>query len=274
MLEELPSPELPQAKPVIGWPGGKGKLLKHLLPLVPEHDTYVEVFGGGVALFCAKTPSDVEVINDINGDLVSFYRVVKYHLDSLLDELDLVLNSRRDFLDYGAQVGLTDIQRAARWYIRNRLSFGGMGVSFGTSKISPMGSRAQRLIAIRALNRRLDRTCVEQLPWDRLMANFDHAGAFFFVDPPYLDAGGAAYAGWSEHELARFCARLKSLKGKWLFTFQDCPQVRAEMAGYRIRSLVRANGIGNRGGKRGRVYREVIITSEPAEGAARKAKAA
>jgi DNA adenine methylase len=74
---------LPRARPVIGWAGGKGRLLKYLLPLIPPHTTYCEVFGGGRALFCAKIPSPVEIINDINGDLVSFYRCCKYHLDPL-----------------------------------------------------------------------------------------------------------------------------------------------------------------------------------------------
>ena len=116
-----------RARPVIAWPGGKTRMLKHLLPLIPPHTLYCEVFGGGLALLLAKSQSEVEVINDINGDLVSFYRTCKYHLDPLLDELDLVTNSRQDFQDYLAQPGLTEIQRAARWFIRNKLSFGGMG---------------------------------------------------------------------------------------------------------------------------------------------------
>ncbi|MBI5770830.1 MAG: DNA adenine methylase [Verrucomicrobia bacterium] len=262
MFDDAPEPQLPKVRPVIGWPGGKGKLLKHLLPHVPEHTQYCEVFGGGLALLLAKPRSDIEVVNDINGDLVQFYRCCKYHLDALLDELDLVLNSRRDFEDYGAQPGLTDIQRASRWFIRNRLSFAGMGAHFAISRKQPLGSRAQRLLAIRSLNRRLDRTTIEQRPWPYILDAYDSTETFFFFDPPYLDSGGAAYAGWSEHELARFCARVAKLRGQWLFTFQDCQQVRDLMAGHQIRGIVRANGIGNNNGRTGRKYREVLITSE------------
>src|SRR5581483_8201750 len=109
MLDHRTDPEdLPGPRPVISWPGGKGKLLKHIMPLIPPHTCYVEVFGGGLAVFLAKKPSHLEVINDINRDLNVFYRCCKYHLDPMLDELDFVLNSRRDFEDFGAQRGLTD----------------------------------------------------------------------------------------------------------------------------------------------------------------------
>ncbi|MBI5771913.1 MAG: DNA adenine methylase [Verrucomicrobia bacterium] len=261
---EEPEPELPRVRPVIGWPGGKTRMLSHLLPLIPEHTCYCEVFGGGLAVFLAKPESRVEVINDINGELVAFYRYCKFHLEPLLDEIDLVLNARQELRDYLAQPGLTELQRAARWFIRNRISFGGMGGDFAVSRLQPLGSRVQRQLAIRALNRRLDRTAVENISWEKCLAIYDAPGTCFFLDPPYLDSGGRAYAGWSEHELAQFAAAVTRLQGKWIVTYQDCDQVRAAFAGYRIQAIERANGIGNNGGKRGRVYREVIITPEAA----------
>lgn len=255
---------LPAPRPIVGWAGGKGRLIKYLLPLVPkDHTLYCEVFFGGGALFFAKTASHVEVINDIHRDLVSLYRCVKYHLNALLDELEMVPNSRRDFEDYGKQPGLTDIQRAARWLLRNKLSFGGHGKNFAIFRSHPPASRSQRLIAIQALNRRLDKAIIEERPWDQIVAAYDSPETFFFFDPPYPEDGGQIYSGWSEHELARFCLTLPKLKGRWLFTFKDCKQVRDLMAGYRIKSITRANGIGNNGKVRaGRKYREVIITSD------------
>lgn len=251
---------LPAARPVIGWAGGKTRLLKHLLPLIPEHTLYCEVFGGGLALFCAKQPSHAEAINDINGDLVSFYRCCKYHLDPLLDELDLVLNSRQDFEDYCQQPGLTEIQRAARWFIRNKLSFGGQGRHYAISRTRPLSSRNQRMVAIRALSHRLDHTSIEHLTWSKLLDAYDAETTFFFLDPPYLDAGGKNYDGWSVDELTSFCARIQTLKGRWLLTFQDCEQVRQLLKGRPVKSIDRANGIGNNGRQRtGRRYQEVII---------------
>ncbi len=275
MFDEPTEPQLPDARPVFSRPGGKTRLLKHLLPLIPEHTCYCEAFFGGGALFFAKPPSRHEVINDIDRDLVAFMRNAKLHRDALLDEMDLVLNARLEFEDYVAQPGLTEIQRAARWFIRNRLSFGGLGATFAITRTSPLPSRAQRQIAIQSLSRRLDRTTIEHRSWEKIFASYDHAETFFFLDPPYLDGGGAAYAGWSEHELARFCAAVQRLRGAWVFTFQECDQVRDLMAGFQITAVARANGIGNRGGKKGRTYREVIITSERDEfTAARKARGA
>lgn len=250
------------ARPVISWPGGKTRMLKYLLPLIPAHTLYVEVFGGGLAMLLAKPESEVEVINDFNGELISFYRVCKYHLDALLDELDLVMNSRQESEDYLAQPGLTEIQRSARWFIRNKLSFGGMGRTFGVARACPLSSRVKRLTAIRSLSQRFDHVTIENLSWEKCLALYDSPDALFFLDPPYLDAGGTAYDGWSEHELARFCAAVKALQGRWIVTFQDCPQIRAQLAGYRLQEITRANGIGNNGKTRtGRLYREVIISS-------------
>lgn len=211
-------------------------------------------------MFCAKPPSPAETINDINGDLVSFYRCCKYHLDPLLDELDLVLNSRQDFEDYCKQPGLTEIQRAARWFIRNKLSFGGQGTSFAIQRTQPLSSRAQRLLAIRALSHRLDRTTIEHREWQYILDTYDAPATLFFLDPPYLDDGGKNYAGWSEATLALFCARVRKLRGRWIFTFQDCREVRREMAKYPIKPVARPKGIDNRRGTPG-TYREVIITS-------------
>ncbi len=275
MFDEPTESQLPRARPVFSRPGGKTRMLKHILPLIPEHTAYCEPFFGGGAVFFAKQPSRHEVINDIDRNLVAFMRNARLHTEALLDEMDLVLNAREEFEDYIARPGLTEIQRAARWFIRNRLSFGGMGSTFAITRTQALPSRAQRQIAIQSMSRRLDRTTIENRSWEKILQSYDHAETFFFLDPPYLDGAGDAYAGWSEHELQRFCEQVKNLRGAWLFTFQECEQVRDLMSGYQLVAIARANGIGNRGGKKGRTYREVIITSERDEvTVARKAKGA
>lgn len=263
-LGNTPQPHLPTARPVFSRPGGKTRMLRHILPLIPPHTCYCEVFFGGGAVFFAKPSSPHEVINDIDRTLVAFMRNAKLHRDALLDELELVLNSRQEFEDYLAQPGLTEIQQAARWFTRNRLSFGGMGGTFAITRGQPLTSRAHRLIAIQSLSRRLDRTTIECRPWEKILTSYDHAETFFFLDPPYFDSGGEAYEGWTKSDLERFCARLRELRGSWIFTFQDCAEVRELMAGYPLEPISRANGIGNKGKTKGRVYREVIITNRRA----------
>ncbi len=262
MFDHAPDSPLPHPRPVVSWAGGKQRLVKFLLPLIKPHTCYVEVFGGGMALGLAKPPSQLEVVNDINGDLVSFYRCCKYHLEALQDELDLVLNSRRDFEDYCAQPGLTEIQRAARWFLRNKLSFGGSGTSFAISRSHALTSRAQRMIAIRSLNRRLDRTTIEQRPWEYILKTYDSPETLFFLDPPYPEPG-ATYDGWDELTVERFCSAVKKLHGLWIFTFKDCEQVRDCMSGYTLKTVNRARGIDNKvRGKKAARYQEIIFTSD------------
>jgi len=72
------------ATPIIPWIGGKRRLADRLIPQFPPHECYVEVFAGGAALYFMRPPAPVEVINDVNGELVNLYRVVKNHLEEFV----------------------------------------------------------------------------------------------------------------------------------------------------------------------------------------------
>ncbi|AHF92473.1 DNA methyltransferase [Opitutaceae bacterium TAV5] len=247
-------------RPVIAWPGGKTRLLRHLLPRIPEHRTYCEVFGGGLALFCAKPPSRVEVINDISGRLIAFYRVIKFHLPALLAEIENVPNSRRDFFDYLAQPGLTEIQQVARWYVCQRLSFGGQGRTFAPTRTQGHPLIENRLPALQALSQRLVTVTIENLDWQRFLEIYDYPEAFHFFDPPYFDDGGSAYKEWTEEEFSRFAGRVRTLRGAWLLTYQDCPQARDQFRDCRIIPVSRANTMKNREpARRNLRYRELVI---------------
>jgi phage FluMu protein Com len=115
------------SKPIIPWIGGKRRLAKHIIPQFPEHECYVEPFSGAAAIYFLKQPVKCEVLNDINGELMNLYRVVKYHPDALVAEFRWSLVSRRQFDWYQNQPieQLTDIQRAARFYYLQKLAFGG-----------------------------------------------------------------------------------------------------------------------------------------------------
>jgi DNA adenine methylase len=116
-------------RPAFPWPGGESLASKYIIPHIPPHTCYCERFAGGIAVLLAKEPSKVEVINDINADLVNFYRCVRFHPDELIKEIQWRLASRREFVDLKAQRGLTDIQRAASWFLIQGMSFGGDGNS-------------------------------------------------------------------------------------------------------------------------------------------------
>lgn len=258
-----PTPTPFRVKPAITWPGGKSRLLGKILPLIPKHETYVEPFAGGLAVLLAKPRSKNEVLNDLNGDLVNFYRCVRFHGDVLLTELEFVLNSREEFRDFRAQPGLTDLQRAARWFFRNRTCFGGARMDcFGSSASGggALNSRAARLEAIRQLNVRLDRVSIENLDWVKCLDLYDRAFTFFFLDPPYTACDAGMYGAWTNADVLRLRERLDRLRGRWMVTFNDTPSIRQIFHDCQVKAITRKRGIAIKAGVPAQDYREIIIT--------------
>ncbi len=247
-------------RPVLSWPGGKSRLLKSLLPRIGPHTTYVEPFAGGLALLLAKPRSRAEVVNDLNGDLVSLYRCAQYHLEELCREIDLTIYSRRNVSDYLANRGLTEIQRAARFLMINKLSFGGGMTSYGVTRTSKVKSLAVVPRALRDLSARLDGVSVENLSYERILTLYDAPGTLFFCDPPYVNsAPGKAYEGWTEDHLSAFAQRIRSLQGQWMVTLDDSELTRAAFKGCRIDSVTTRNGCVNKRLKPAATFQELII---------------
>ena len=78
----------PKGHSFSGWLGGKSRLSRTIVEMMPEHKTYVEVFGGAGWVLFKKTPSRAEVINDVNDNLVNLYRILKFHFDAFLAEFE------------------------------------------------------------------------------------------------------------------------------------------------------------------------------------------
>ncbi|MEI8038407.1 MAG: DNA adenine methylase [Verrucomicrobiota bacterium] len=257
-----PMPTANEPKPVFSWQGGKRWLVKELLPMIPPHKMYVELFCGGGALLCAKPKSTAEVINDKNSELVNLYRIVKYHLDALLLELDWSLNSREEFNAFKEQRGLTDIQRAARWFLRMKNGFGGAPDHFGRGRLggsAAHSSKKGRIALLRAFNARLDAVVIENLDWQQCISIYDSKQAVFFCDPPYT-TGKANYGAWTIDDLARFREEgLDQMRGTWILTIDDTPANRGLFRDCDIREFSRANGISHKPGESASIYHELII---------------
>src|SRR5690349_4140510 len=111
-------------KPPLTYYGGKQKLAKHILPLIPKHTLYCEPFFGGGAIFFAKEPSEIEVINDNNGDLINFYKIVQNRFKSLQKEVRATLHSREHHQAAKLVIGypwlFNEVKRAwAIWTLAN-----------------------------------------------------------------------------------------------------------------------------------------------------------
>jgi DNA adenine methylase len=233
--------------------------LKELLPLIPAHRTYCEPFAGGLAVFLAKPKSQVEIINDLNGDLVSLYRCAQWHLEALINEVAMTLQARKNVLEMVDQPGLTELQRAARFLLVNRGSFAGGMTSYGVYKSQAPPSRRAGLEALERLNARLDAVSVENVSYERCLELYDGPETFFFLDPPYLGSGANTYRGWTVPEMTGFASRVRALEGRWVVTVDDSPTTRSLFRGCQIRAVRTRNGSVNQRTHGGTDFGELII---------------
>lgn len=223
------------------WQGGKSKMVRRLCGLLPDHKCYVEVFAGAANLLFAKQPSKVEVLNDINADLINLFRIVRWHPREFVRELDLFLHSRRDFIDYRSQPGLTDIQRAARSWFITKTCFGGKGgtshPAFGYDTTGKAHLRRTAFSLVRRCHRRLNGVHIENLDFADCIRRYDRPHAVFYCDPPYLEASDyIANLDLSDHE--RLAELLQSIKGKFLLSINNHPRIRKLYKGFPMLTVV------------------------------------
>lgn len=230
-----------QSLPIVPWIGGKRRLAKHILPLFPTHTCYVEPFSGAAALYFLKTPSKTEVINDINGELVNLYRVVKHHLEEFVRQFKWALVSRQIYkwLQDTPEETLTDIQRAARFYYLQKQAFGGK-VAEHTFGISTTSAPRFNLLRIEEelsmAHLRLSRTLIEHLDWHKCIERYDRPHTLFYCDPPYWGTEGYGVEFGLENydhmaELAH------SIKGKMIISVNDIPEMRSAFNGLNFQTV-------------------------------------
>nr|WP_226020138.1 DNA adenine methylase [Serratia symbiotica] len=237
------------SNPIVPWVGGKRRMAKHLLPLFPEHKCYVEPFCGGAALLFRKNASKVEVINDVNGELINLYRVVKNHLEEFVRQFKWALSSRQIFeWEKATPVEiLTDIQRAARFYYLQNMAFGAKveGQTFGTATTAPVGINLLRLEEnLSAAHLRLARTTIEHLSWLECIEKYDRPHTLFYLDPPYWGTQGYGVEfGLEQYDAIAKMAR--KIKGSMIISVNDIPEMRQTFSGLNIEAVELKYSIGS-----------------------------
>lgn len=187
---------------VFGWYGGKFSHLDWLLPLLPTCHHYCEPFAGSGAVLLNREPSPVETYNDIDGEVVNFFRVLRDYHEELIRVIALTPFSREEYLRaiYGNTNGISDVERARRFYIKARQTRTGLAqtASLGrwanckdTSRGGMSGVVSRWLGGIDALDdiaQRLIRVQIENRPAVDIIRLYDSSGTLFYCDPPYLHA--------------------------------------------------------------------------------------
>lgn len=214
----------------IRWYGAKGKLAPRIVNLLPAHERYVEVFGGGASVLFAKAPAPVEVYNDVNQDLVRFMRVLadpeqfpQFHRGACLTqysrkEYEFCRDTWRDCQD--------PVERARRWYVLARQSHNGHHGEGWASSISSstcgmadvVNSWIKGLIALPAVHQRLRGVVIECDDFRAILDRYDEPGTLFYLDPPYVLStrrGGPRYkAELSDYDHMQLVERLLQLRAR------------------------------------------------------------
>lgn len=242
----------------ISWIGGKKLLRKKIIEQIPEgYDRYIEVFGGaGWVLFAEERNVQLEVYNDVNGNLVNLFRCVKYHPDALQKELEWILMSREQFFDcvkHNDQSGLTDIQRASRFYCLIKMSFGTDLRSFGVRS-----RNMQKTIEyLQEVSKRLNKVVIENVDFERLIKTYDRPGALFYLDPPYYEAEKYYPDRFQPEDHARLKNVLSSIKGKFVLSYNDCTEIRELYKEFIMIEVERQDNLVTKSNSRR--YKELII---------------
>lgn len=249
----------------MAWVGGKKALRDEILARFPRnYKRYIEVFGGaGWVLFHKPPGNDFEVFNDFNGNLVNLYRCVREQPEALRNELRYMLNSRLDF-EYmkgmlHSQAVLPDVRRAAYYYALIRYSYAAGTSTFGSQPHAMWNN----FPLIESAAGRLQKVVIENKDCVKLIRQYDRPESFFYCDPPYYNADQYYEAVSSDgFDHAGLADALLGIKGKFLLSYNDCPEIRAlyDRPGIVVEGISRLSNIAQRY-KNGKQYPELLISN-------------
>lgn len=218
-----------------GWFGGKYSHLSQLLPLVPRHICYCEPFGGSAALLLNKELSKVEIYNDLDGNLVNFFKVLREAPEEFQRLVELTPYSREEYLkSLEVDPSESDIERARLFYVRARQVRGGMAQAATPGKWSTSKTDHKRGIAtpvsrwlggiekLADIAKRFKHVLMEHKPAIEIIKYYDSPDTFFYIDPPYVHESRIAKSMYkhemSENDHAELAKVLNECTGKALIS--------------------------------------------------------
>jgi DNA adenine methylase len=218
--------EILNLKTPITYYGGKQNMVRHILPLIPAHNLYCEPFAGGAAIFFAMQPSEVEVLNDTNRELINFYRVVQNDFTSLEKEIKITLHSRdlhrKASVIYNNPDMFSELKRAwALWVLSSQGFAGLIDGSWGfdvTKNSTPKKIENKKEAFTVDLAIRLQQVQLECADALYIIRSRDSAESFFYVDPPYFNSDMGHYDGYSREDFEALLKLLSEIKGKFLLS--------------------------------------------------------
>ncbi|MEM8506252.1 MAG: DNA adenine methylase [Bacteroidota bacterium] len=213
-------------KTPITYYGGKQKLVPIILKLIPPHETYVEPFVGGGAIFWSKDKSETEVINDVNRELINFYECVQNDFVDLEKTIRITLHSRSLHNDatviYNNPHMFSRIKRAwAIWVLAAQSFSSQLNGTFGYDKAK--GTTSSRITAKRnsftiGYAERIQNVQIECTDAVRIITSRDTEDTFYYCDPPYFNSDCGHYDGYTKEDFKSLLNVLESIKGRFLLS--------------------------------------------------------
>ncbi len=221
--------------------GGKRVLAKEIIALFPKHTTYVEAFAGGAQVLFHKAPSKVEVLNDLDGEIVNFFRICQKHYEELLRYLRFMIVSRQwhELLKATNPAMLTDIERAARhlFLLKNSYASLVLKLDYKCHVVQPPGFNPERLPdVIEETHERLARVQIECLPYQEVLARYDRRESLFYLDPPYYARKLYRY-NLEPEDFQKMAEILAGLKGKFVLSLNNLPEVRSIFKRFKMQTV-------------------------------------
>ncbi len=254
--------------PVAPYLGGKKNLAKVIISHIDsiEHGCYAEPFiGMGGVFMRRKSRPEAEVINDINKEIATFFRILQRHYPQFIEMMRFQLTVRNEFerLTKTNPETLTDLERAARFIYLQRTVFGGMpnSKSFGTatcrsgrfdiSKLEPM---------LEDLHIRLAGVVIECLPYDKFITRYDRPHTLYYMDPPYFnheaDYGKDIFSADDFETIARL---MRESQSKFILSINDVPEIREIFASFTMHEVETNYSAGGNGNGKNKKAKELII---------------
>ncbi|KAB2730751.1 DNA adenine methylase [Brucella intermedia] len=251
--------------PAASYIGGKKQLAQRVASVIEQipHSVYAEPFVGmGGVFFRRRLVPKCEVINDISGDVITLFRILQRHYPQFMETLKFQITSRREFERLKAcdPSTLTDLECAARFLYLQRLAFGGKvtGRNYGVDTGGSARFNVTRLgPLLEEIHERLAGVQIENLSWSDFIDRYDAPGTLFYMDPPYFgcetDYGKDVF---SRSDFERIAARMAGIKGRFMISLNDTPEVRSIFSAFKICDVALTYTIG---GGQAKPVGEVII---------------
>jgi len=229
---------------ILNWIGGKSNSCKKIAELMPDHFCYVETFCGACWVLFEKQQSKVECINDVNGELINFWKVIQNQPEEFLKREKYEMYSRELYESYykdfhsGAHIKMTNLERAFRFFCMVKEAFSskfGNVWGYGQSR-NQSNAFFNEFKLIDIVAERLKHVQIENRDFEKVIDGFDNETTLFLFDPPYISAdvdvqyfkamGANNMIGFGLSDHQRLYKAITNLKGKFILTIDNVGWIR------------------------------------------------